>query len=219
MLLQSAFGVGDFPYGQAMLMEWNCSKWDNGHSLLPGNGIRCDNSELPIKVFKCVGPWDNADVLVVSRGSYGRVVVSPFGYPPFICGHFAAVTAVDWEPYCLATTARDGRVRLWNVNFREGGLGADIMLQGHAYGTAAAFFSDFLAVGCADGLIRVIHVGTGREIVKLRGHFDEVTDLKLNPDRSQLYSASRDGTILVWDVKAISDWCQEKVKSATTKPD
>ena len=42
---------------------------------------------------------------------------------------------------------------------------------------------------------------TGRVVQELTGHTETVTDVEFSPDGSLLYSASRDGTVRIWDVE------------------
>lgn len=60
---------------------------------------------------------------------------------------------------------------------------------------------DRLAVGSADGVIRIFEVATGNEQLTITSHSDWVTALTFNSDGSKLASASRDKTAKVFDAK------------------
>lgn len=53
---------------------------------------------------------------------------------------------------------------------------------------------------CSDDTIRMFNVNTGEEVRTLRGHTNLVTRVLLNPNNpTQIYSASLDGTIRLWN--------------------
>src|SRR5262249_681696 len=47
--------------------------------------------------------------------------------------------------------------------------------------------------------IKLWDLATGREILALRGHLDNILSLAFSPDSTQLASASADHTVHVWD--------------------
>ena len=57
-----------------------------------------------------------------------------------------------------------------------------------------------LAVACDDWTIRLIDLDTKATVKKLEGHLGVITNLQFAKDSHRLYSSSRDGTIIVWDV-------------------
>jgi WD40 repeat protein len=69
-------------------------------------------------------------------------------------------------------------------------------------GATPAFSSDgtLLAVGDADGVVRVFAVPSCAEIATLRGHRAGVESLAFSPDGTRLVSGSADTTALVWDL-------------------
>jgi WD40 repeat protein len=69
-------------------------------------------------------------------------------------------------------------------------------------GTAAAFSADggLLAIGGDDQRIGVWDAGTGALLDTLRGHAAPVHGLVFSADARTLYSASRDNSVIAWDV-------------------
>ena len=60
---------------------------------------------------------------------------------------------------------------------------------------------DRIAVGAADGIVRVFEVASGKELVTINSHSDWVTAVTWNADGSKLATASRDKTAKVFDSK------------------
>ena len=56
------------------------------------------------------------------------------------------------------------------------------------------------ATASDDGTARIWEVATGQEIVVLRGHSAEVTDVEFSPEGDHILTASWDGSIRTWEV-------------------
>src|SRR4051812_1268833 len=67
---------------------------------------------------------------------------------------------------------------------------------------AVAYSPDgnLLAVGCADGAVRLYDPSTSRLLATLSGHGDAVAAVAFSRDGARLASGSYDKTIRVWDV-------------------
>ncbi len=77
-------------------------------------------------------------------------------------------------------------------------------LPNHSAEVCCCFSPDgaLLASGCKDGTVRLLDVGSAKELRSLRGHRAEINSLAFTADGKALISASDDGTALVWDVTA-----------------
>ena len=66
-----------------------------------------------------------------------------------------------------------------------------------------------IASGSGDKTVRVWDVATGTEMLKLKGHIDDVNSMSWSPDGTHIASGSGDKTVRVWDVvskAAVNDW-------------
>jgi U3 small nucleolar RNA-associated protein 12 len=94
--------------------------------------------------------------------------------------------------YCPALE----RVNLWHL--KQGTLVASYV--GDAEVTAMARHDDILAVGYADGVVKIWR--GGECAVTLQGHRGAVTVLKWDRRGSWLISGGKDTDVIVWDVVA-----------------
>jgi WD40 repeat protein/N-acetylmuramoyl-L-alanine amidase len=83
---------------------------------------------------------------------------------------------------------------------RSDTLALEKLLGGHA-ATAVAFSTDgrTLASGSEDAAIRIWDATTGRLLLTLSGHTQEVSSIAFSPDGSTIASGSWDKTIKLWD--------------------
>ena len=58
-----------------------------------------------------------------------------------------------------------------------------------------------LATSGWDGIVRLIDVDTGHEVLALRGHSDRVWGVNFSPRGDAIVSASADGKVLLWNAK------------------
>ncbi len=150
----------------------------------------------------------------------GRELIRP-------AGHAGTVRALTYslDGRFLASGGEDRTVRVWDVvNGRQirkvtGGAGS------RTTSWAVAFSPDGERLAAAFiNRIRVVQVATGREHKVLHGHAVRVYSLAFSPDGRRLASASKDGTVRLWDaetgrellkLKGHSDW----VVSVAFSPD
>lgn len=103
----------------------------------------------------------------------------------------------------LAAAYPDGNTVLWEI-----ATGEAVLTRASSTRVLAVAFSPgeiHLALGEKDGMLRVLEVGTGREILRWRAHAGAVSSVAFSPDGRQLATGSLDRTAIVWDIAAAAE--------------
>jgi WD40 repeat protein len=118
-------------------------------------------------------------------------------FPPLVLeGHSDRVTSITFTPdgSLLATTSRDGTLRLWNLEGKQLALAQekDWLLR-----VTASPDSQLLATAGRDHTVKIWD-RQGQLVRTLAGHSDRVNAVIFSPDGQLIASASDDQTIKLW---------------------
>lgn len=120
-------------------------------------------------------------------------------------GHTARVSAIGFHPSgrLLASASHDASWRLWDLSRQR-----EMQLQeGHSRALSSiAWHGDgaLLATGGHDTIVRLWDVRMGRAVWTMKGqHVKPVLALRFAPSAYELVSASEDGTVCLWDIRAL----------------
>lgn len=104
----------------------------------------------------------------------------------------------------LIATA-DFRITIWDV--KSGAERLQIRCEQHQSPNDIAFSPDgrHIISGGYDRAVSVWDVETGREIIKLEGHLQEIYGVAYSPDGTRIASASVDRTVRIWNTESGSE--------------
>ncbi|NWV61815.1 CORO7 protein, partial [Malurus elegans] len=131
----------------------------------------------------------------------------------------AAVADLTWDPFDpwrLAVAGEDAKIRLWRIP--EGGLQETLqepeaILRGHTEKIYSIRFhpmaSDLLVSSSYDMTVRIWELSTGREVLCLQGHTDQIFSMAWSPDGKKLATVSKDGRIRLYEPRRSSQPQQE----------
>lgn len=117
----------------------------------------------------------------------------------------------------LAAGTVRGTVQLWDVTRRR--LARRIS-AGQASVGDVQFSSDAkrLVAGSADSVARVLDARTGRKLLELRGHTDDVLSVAFSHDDRFIITTSADGTARFWDARSGRQLQQLAVPADSARP-
>lgn len=98
----------------------------------------------------------------------------------------------------LITAGDDKQVRFWNL--ADGTEARKVAFDQEVTALSLSANNTLLAVGLANGSIRLVVAADGKQSGELAGHAKKVTDLEFNSTQTQLVSSSEDGTSRLWDL-------------------
>jgi WD40 repeat protein len=174
---------------------WDCRDWSllgtlRGHA----GGVVC-----------AVFSPDAQQVLTCSRDKTARLWDAHSGIEQAVLrGHQWSVLQGAFSPdgRWIATAGADNTAILWRLD-PEHPPEIARRLIGHTAAVTSVAFSPGdptmrILTGSEDYSAILWDVDTGRELLSLKGHTREVTSVAFSPDGSNVLTASRDGTAIVW---------------------
>jgi WD40 repeat protein len=160
--------------------------------------------------------WDGAGQELASFDGHRSPVVSLVVDPTGRC----AATAASATQYARGAA---GELIVWELDDRK--VRWQISDEHRAFRSVAFHPTQpVLAVGEADGLVRLYGADTGQELRRLRGHSGEVSALAFNRRGDRLATGGQDRVVRVWDWEAgqpvlVLDGHASPVRSLVFAPD
>lgn len=120
----------------------------------------------------------------------------------FGSGHKSTVTGIDYHCFTdyIATCSRDKSLRIWDTRKKT-------CLQSYKNASAALCATQFspsgrwAASGCAEGIIRIYDLVSGRQLNEVKAHSGAVTSICFHPELYYMAVGSSDGTVSLWEVE------------------
>ncbi len=124
--------------------------------------------------------------------------------PSTFRGHTAEIHAVEYSPdgKKIASGSADKTIRIWDAHAATDSKKLLEILPYKASVRTIAFSLDsrLLAGGSGDGTVQVWNADTGTRIHEFTEHTDSVQAVHFSRNRTELISASVDGTIILWSL-------------------
>ncbi|TKR62006.1 hypothetical protein L596_026028 [Steinernema carpocapsae] len=126
-----------------------------------------------------------------------------------LAGHSDWVTSIATTPAVdnmIVSSSRDKTVIVWEMK-KDGTVGDDAFhiknrIHGHGHFVSDVILSGdgkYALTACWDKMIRLWHLGRGKNMRIFKGHTKDVLSLSFSPDNRQIVSGGRDKMIRLWN--------------------